>query len=95
MKKILIALVAVFAMVTLLNAQEAQKEQRKSTNEYIADLSGNDENNIIRAADWLGNEKEEKAIPQLQKLIKEDTRYRVRLHSSMALGYIGDQENRG
>lgn len=91
MKKILIAVIALFAMVAVLQAQDAKKEQSKSAKEYIVDLSSNDENTIIRAADWLGREKEDDALPGLKKLLKEDNRSKVRLHSAMAMGYIGEE----
>lgn len=95
MKKVLIALTLLFAMSAFLFAQDtkqdAKKESSKSAKEYIADLNSNDENTIIRAADWLGREKESDALPCLKKLLKEDNRAKVRLHSAMAMGYIGDK----
>ncbi len=93
MKKILIATVAFLAVAAVLNAQDSKKERPKTAKEYIADLGSNDENLIIRAADWLGNEKEENALPGLQKLLKEDNRAKVRLHSAMAMGYIGEKSS--
>ena len=95
MKKVLIAMTILFTMSSFIFAQDAKSDSKnqptKSAKEYIADLTGNDENTIIRAADWLGREKETDALPGLKKLLKEDNRMKVRLHSAMAMGYIGDK----
>ncbi|MBP7585839.1 MAG: HEAT repeat domain-containing protein [Spirochaetes bacterium] len=89
MKKVCIAIIVMFAMVAVFQPQEAKSEQSKSSKEYIADLSSKDEGTIVRAADWLGKEKEEEALPRLKNLLQYDIRPNVRLHSAMAMGYIG------
>ena len=82
-KRVIIFLVALFFSTALI-AAEADK--------YLADLNASkDENTIVQAADWLGKEKEDKAVPQLMGLLS-DSRDQVRLHSVMALGYIGEKD---
>jgi len=90
MKKVCIAIIVMFAMVAVFQPQEAKSQQSKSSKEYIADLSSKDEGTIVRAADWLGKEKEEEALPRLKNLLQYDIRPNVRLHSAMAMGYIGE-----
>ena len=59
---------------------------------YIADLDpAKDEKTIVEAADWLRDNKEEDAVPNLIKLLS-DSRDNVRLHAVMALGYIGEED---
>ncbi|MBN2403550.1 MAG: HEAT repeat domain-containing protein [Spirochaetes bacterium] len=58
---------------------------------YIADLSSNDENKIIAAAEWLGEKEEKSAVPDLVKLLKNDKRVKVRMHATIALGLIADE----
>ncbi|HOO72415.1 MAG TPA: HEAT repeat domain-containing protein [Spirochaetota bacterium] len=90
MKK-LIALILVFTAVTAIAYADTEKKS-KSTEEYIADLSQDkDENVIIEAADWAGEKKNKDAIDRLAGLIN-DERENVRLHAVMALGYIGDEK---
>jgi len=72
-----------FAAVSLF-AADAKK--------YIADLDpAKDEKTIIEAADWLRDNKEGDAVPNLVKLLS-DSRDNVRLHAAMALGYIGEED---
>lgn len=94
MKRIALVVLCLFVTVSLLSAADKKKEEpkEKSTKEYIADLSSNDEAKIIEAADYLGRkEKEESAIPQLKNLLKNDKRDKVRVYAAMALGYIGNK----
>lgn len=97
MKKIFFVLVLLFAISQLILAQDAKqqekKEAQKTAKEYIADLNSNDENTIIRAADWLAKERVKDALPALTKLLKDDGRTKVRLYSAMAMGYIGDKSS--
>ncbi|MBN2042090.1 MAG: HEAT repeat domain-containing protein [Spirochaetes bacterium] len=76
------------------NEAEAKKEEKvqpKSAQEYIADLSSDDEEKIVAAADWAATEKEKTAVPQLIKLLKEDERPKVRVYATIALGLIADE----
>lgn len=84
MNKRVIIFLAVLLFTTMGFAAEADK--------YIADLDpAKDENTIVQAADWLGEKKEESAVGKLVGLLT-DSRDMVRLHSVMALGYIGEEE---
>ncbi len=59
---------------------------------YLANLDpAKDENTIVQAADWCGEQKEDDAVKQLVALLT-DSRDMVRLHSVMALGYIGEED---
>ncbi len=92
MKKLVLTIITVFAIVTIVNAQEAKKEPaKKNAKDYITDLSSNDEATVIRAADWLGQEKEKDALPKLKNLLRDDNRAKVRMSSAMAIGYIGEE----
>lgn len=73
--------------------QVEEKEQAKSAQEYIADLSSDDEEKIIAAADWVGKEKEKSAVPQLINLLKNDKRVKVRVYATIALGMIADESS--
>lgn len=106
MKKLLYSFISVLILVTFVYAQdeskdapkETKKEEKKvekktkSVKEYIADLSSTDEEVVCNAADWLGKEKEDAAIPKLLELLKEDKRAKVRLYSVIALGLMGDKK---
>jgi HEAT repeat protein len=105
MKKLLYSLISVLILVTFVYAQDESKdapketkkeekkeEKTKSVKEYIADLSSTDEEVVCKAADWLGKEEEDAAIPKLLELLKEDKRAKVRLYSVIALGLIGDKK---
>ena len=80
-------------------AKEIEKKADKQVQpklgkaEYMADLSGNDENKIVAAAEWLGEKEEKAAVPQLVNLLKNDKRVKVRLHASIALGLIADESS--
>jgi HEAT repeat protein len=106
MKKIIFTIIFVFTVATLLYSQDASKDAKaadvkkevkkeekksKSTKEYIKDLASNDEATVVAAADWLGKEKEDDAASELRRLVKEDNRWKVRMYSAMALGYIGQE----
>ncbi len=69
------------------------KKETKSAKAYIADLSSEDENTVVQAIDWLGNEKEAASVPELMKLLKSDKRVKVRLFAAIALGLIGDEKS--
>ena len=86
MKKRLFAMFIILSMSSMVfAASEADK--------YIADLDpSKDEATIIKAADWLGDKKEENASKQLIALFS-DKRDNVRLSAVKALGYIGGEEN--
>jgi len=59
----------------------------------ISDLdSSKSEKVIIDTAKWAGQEKEEKAVPNLIKLLA-DKRDMVRLEAVKALGYIGEEDS--
>ncbi|HPJ35017.1 MAG TPA: HEAT repeat domain-containing protein [Spirochaetota bacterium] len=84
MNKRVIILLAVLLVTTIGFAADADK--------YIADLDpAKDENTIVQAADWLGEKKEDEAVGKLVALLT-DSRFQVRLHSAMALGYIGEED---
>ena len=60
------------------------------TDRQIANLDPSvDEQTIVKAADWAAEKKEKKALDKLI-VLATDSRDNVRLHSVMALGYIGD-----
>lgn len=82
-------LFAMFIILSVASAVFAASEADK----YIADLDpAKDEATIIKAADWLGEKKEEDAGKKLVALLT-DKRDMVRLHAVMALGYIGGDDN--
>lgn len=97
MRKIMIPAFLLAFACTLAFAQEEKKEpapvKGKSAKEYIADLSSGNETAILKAADWLGNEKEKAAAPELEKLVKNDERAKVRMFSVVALGLIGQESS--
>ncbi len=87
MKKIIfLTLIALYgvAFMTLPAAAE------KSADAYLDDLSAsNEENVILKAADWAGEKKEEKAMKKLVRLVT-DSRANVRIGAIVALGLIGE-----
>jgi HEAT repeat protein len=96
MKRILYVFIALLIAANLANAQEEKKEapkeeKSKSTEEYIADLSSKDEDTICTAANWLGKEEEEAAMPKLIDLLQNDKRSKVRVYSVIALGLIKEK----
>lgn len=97
MRRIMIPAFILVVTCSVAFAQEEKKEpapaKSKSAKEYIADLSGSDETAILQAADWLGNEKEKAAAPELEKLVKNDERAKVRMFSVVALGLIGQESS--
>ena len=85
MKKLLLTITTVFFAVSLFAAD-------KTAEQYIADLDpANDAAVIITAANWLGKNKQEKAIQPLLPLL-EDSRETVRLNAVAALGNIGKED---
>jgi HEAT repeat protein len=87
MKKALLILMTICFSISMVFAAET-----KSVEGYIADLDpAKDEKVIVEAADYLGKEEKKDAIPALVKLT-QDSRVAVRLHSVMALGYIGKED---
>jgi len=85
MKKRLFAMFIILSISSIVLASEADK--------YIADLDpAKDESTIVKAADWLGDKKEDDAAKKLVALLT-DKRDLVRLHAVMALGYIGGDDN--
>ncbi|HON77387.1 MAG TPA: HEAT repeat domain-containing protein [Spirochaetota bacterium] len=95
MKRIMAVVIIMFACASVVHAQEAKSEtaKNKTAKEYIADLSSTNESIVIQAAQWLGKEKESDAVPKLKELLTQDNRNKVRLHSAMALGYIGEESS--
>lgn len=99
MKKIIITMITMMAFITVAMAQDAakdassEKKKSKSAQEYISDLSSGDEKTVLDAAEWLGNEKEKAAIPALAKILKDDSRVKVRANAAVALGLIGDESS--
>lgn len=84
MKRIASLLSLVMIMVSVSFASEADKQ--------IANLNpAGEEKTIIEAADWAAEKKEKKALDSLIVLVA-DSRDMVRLHSVMALGYIGEEK---
>ncbi len=86
MKKRLFAMFIILSISSLVfAASDAEK--------YIADLDpAKDEKTIVAAADWVGEKEEGDAAKKLVALLA-DERIQVRLHSVMALGYIGGEDN--
>lgn len=84
MKRIASLLSLILALVSVSFASE--------TDDQIAKLNpSGDEKVIIEAADWAAEKKEKKAIDSLI-VLASDSRDMVRLHSIMALGYIGEEK---
>lgn len=99
MKKLLLSFASVFVLISFLSAQDAPKkeekkeEKAKSTQEYIKDLAGSDENTIIKACDYLGQKEEKDAIPGLLPLLKDSGKSpQVRMWAAIALGLIGEEQ---
>ena len=84
MKRIIYLLSFILVFATFAYASDREKQ--------IANLDpSGDEVTIIKAADWAGEKKEKRAVDNLIILVS-DSRDMVRLHSVMALGYIGDDK---
>jgi len=84
MKRIATLLSLVFILVSVSFASETDKQ--------LANLNpAGDEKIIIEAADWAAEKKEKKALDSLI-VLAADSRDMVRLHSVMALGYIGEEK---
>lgn len=80
--------VIIFLAVLLFNTMGFAAD----TDKYLADLDpAKDETTIVKAADWCGEQKEDDAVKKLVALLT-DSRDMVRLHSVMALGYIGEED---
>ncbi len=85
MNKRVIAVLAVLLFTSAVFASDSDK--------YLSDLdAAKDEQVIVKAADWLGEKKENQAVSKLVGLLT-DSRDMVRLHSVMALGYIGEEDS--
>ncbi len=92
MKKIVVLLLCVlFSIAIIADGSVAQDKVTKSANEYIADLSSSDEATVVAAQEWIAENKEKKAIPKLQELLRSDNRVKVRLYAAIALGEIADE----
>ena len=84
MKRIASLLSLVLVMVSVSFASETDKQ--------IANLNpAVDEKVIIEAADWAAERKEKQALDSLI-VLASDSSDMVRLHSVMALGYIGEEK---
>ena len=84
MKTRLFIMFIILSISSLVFAADASK--------YIADLDpAKDETTIVKAADWVGEQKEEDAAKKLVALLS-DGRDMVRLHAVEALGYIAEEE---
>ena len=84
MKRVASLLSFIMIMGTVSFASEADKQ--------IANLNpAGDEKTIVEASDWAAEKKEKKALDSLIVLVS-DSRDMVRLHSVMALGYIGEEK---
>jgi len=81
--------IAFLVSLTLLLASVSFASE---TDRQIANLDPSvDEQTIVKAADWAAEKKEKKALDKLI-VLATDSRDNVRLHSVMALGYIGDEK---
>lgn len=79
----------VIAMI--LAGSFAFAQDKKTGDQYIADLDPvKEEKVIIDAARWASKKEEKKAAPALINLLS-DSRVNVRLNAAMALGYIGEE----
>ncbi len=84
MKKRFFIMFIIMSLSAMVFAAEADK--------YITDLDpAKDESTIIKAADWVGEKQEKNAADKLVNLLS-DSRYKVRLHAVMALGFIGEEK---
>jgi len=70
-----------------------QLEYSKKRKKYLKDLMGKDEKKIINASKWLGNRREEKAIPRLTELLLKHKRAKVRRNAATALGVMGNKKS--
>lgn len=91
MKKTFITLTAILMAFAFINMSYSADQKSKSAQDYINDLQSKDENIVTAAADWLGNEGEKGAVPQLSKLLKEDKSAKVRVYAAIAIGLIADE----
>lgn len=97
MRRILISITSIFLLVSVIFAEEGkketpkEKEKAKSSKEYIADLSSENEDIVIKAADWIGQNQEKSAIPKLTQLLKNGKGIKVRVFAAIALGKIGEE----
>ena len=99
MKKVLSFAILILMSTILFSAEEKAKEESppkkitKSKSDYMKDLSSKDEESVIEAVDWLGDEKEKEAVPELEKLLQSDKRVKVRLYAAIALGLIAEEKS--
>ena len=98
MKKLAFIFGVLILSTSIISAEETTEKtekptKEKSAQEYIADLSSNDEKLIVKAADWLGQEEEKDALPGLTNLLKNDGRAKVRIYAAIALGLIADESS--
>ncbi|TAL30465.1 MAG: HEAT repeat domain-containing protein [Spirochaetes bacterium] len=91
MKKLFMILIICVFATGIVFAQDAKKA--KTAQEYISDLASKDEKTIIEAADWLGKEGEKGAVPELSRLVEQDSRQKVRMYAIIALGLIKQEES--
>jgi len=104
MKRILMIAMIIALPVAYIYAADANTDQKKveepkkaekekSKGEYIADLNtGNSEDKILAAEEWVGQKQEVGAIDNLFILLKDDKRDRVRMNAAVALGLIGKKD---
>lgn len=85
--KILSAILLTVFSISVLQAA------KKSSAEYIADLSSQDEAVVVAAEDALGKSEEKGAVEKLLDLLKNDKRDKVRLHAAIALGLIKEKKS--
>lgn len=94
MKKILsLTSCILFFFVLVSDNSIAQDKSSKSAKDYIADLSSTDEATVLIAEQWIADNKEKSALPQLHELLRGDKRVSVRLFAAIALGEIADESS--
>ena len=69
----------------------AQGSGKKTTDEYIADLSSNDDAVVITAAQQLGAAKAKEAIDPLVQVIQTRENPKVRISAASSLGRMGEK----
>lgn len=65
------------------------EEQEKTSEDYINQLGTTDQNVKVEAIRALGERKEEKAVPSLIKILKEDQSMNLRRNAAISLALIG------
>jgi HEAT repeat protein len=84
MKKVVNCVLILLLSVTVIWAEEKG---------YMENLTNEDETIAVSAIDEAGKKEDKKSLPKLLELLSSDSRIKVRLHSAISIGLIGEKSS--